>query len=107
MSNNGRCYDFWVDFSEFMSRYREPKDCGLLREDYFECLHHSKEAQSKVGMLAWITGLFLIAQIVWCWFFVDVLGWGAVDAAVAVDLTSWTTVMAQFVYVVGWCKDFL
>lgn len=41
--NKGRCYDFWVDFSECMSRCREPKDCGLLREDYFECLHHSKE----------------------------------------------------------------
>ncbi|MBA0708638.1 hypothetical protein Golax_023735 [Gossypium laxum] len=39
----GRCYDFWVDFSECMSRCREPKDCALLREDYLECLHHSKE----------------------------------------------------------------
>ncbi|MBA0553696.1 hypothetical protein Golob_012848 [Gossypium lobatum] len=39
----GRCYDFWVDFSECMSRCREPKDCSLLREDYLECLHHSKE----------------------------------------------------------------
>jgi hypothetical protein len=26
-----------------MSTCREPKDCVLLREDYFECLHHSKE----------------------------------------------------------------
>ncbi|GAB2209477.1 hypothetical protein Drorol1_Dr00026694, partial [Drosera rotundifolia] len=27
-----------------MSRCREPKDCALLlREDYLECLHHSKE----------------------------------------------------------------
>ncbi|GFP85592.1 NADH dehydrogenase [ubiquinone] iron-sulfur protein 5-b [Phtheirospermum japonicum] len=41
--NKGRCYDFWMDFSECMSRCREPKDCTLLREDYFECLHHSKE----------------------------------------------------------------
>ncbi|KAK6940038.1 hypothetical protein RJ641_029569 [Dillenia turbinata] len=41
--NKGRCYDFWTDFSECMSRCREPKDCALLREDYLECLHHSKE----------------------------------------------------------------
>ncbi|KAH7517065.1 hypothetical protein FEM48_Zijuj09G0022700 [Ziziphus jujuba var. spinosa] len=41
--NKGRCYDFWIDFSECMSRCREPKDCSLLREDYLECLHHSKE----------------------------------------------------------------
>ncbi|GFQ02823.1 NADH dehydrogenase [ubiquinone] iron-sulfur protein 5-b [Phtheirospermum japonicum] len=32
-----------MDFSECMSHCREPKDCTLLREDYFECLHHSKE----------------------------------------------------------------
>lgn len=41
--NKGRCYDFWLDFSECMSRCRQPSDCGLLREDYLECLHHSKE----------------------------------------------------------------
>ncbi|KAL2954021.1 hypothetical protein AAZX31_19G198100 [Glycine max] len=41
--NKGRCYDFWMDFSECMSRCREPKDCAFLREDYLECLHHSKE----------------------------------------------------------------
>ena len=41
--NKGRCYDFWLDFSSCMSRCRQPSDCGLLREDYLECLHHSKE----------------------------------------------------------------
>uniref|UniRef100_UPI001CB8AE91 NADH dehydrogenase [ubiquinone] iron-sulfur protein 5-B-like n=1 Tax=Erigeron canadensis TaxID=72917 RepID=UPI001CB8AE91 len=45
--NKGRCYDFWMDFSECMSRCREPKDCSLLREDYLECLHHSKEFQRR------------------------------------------------------------
>ncbi|MFS7977093.1 hypothetical protein Hanom_Chr10g00900111 [Helianthus anomalus] len=44
--NKGRCYNFWMDFSECMSRCREPKDCSLLREDYLECLHHSKEVKS-------------------------------------------------------------
>ncbi|XP_027353253.1 serine/arginine-rich-splicing factor SR34-like isoform X1 [Abrus precatorius] len=45
--NKGRCYDFWMDFSECMSRCREPKDCALLREDYLECLHHPKEFQRR------------------------------------------------------------
>ncbi|GMH08022.1 hypothetical protein Nepgr_009862 [Nepenthes gracilis] len=45
--NKGRCYDFWIDFSECMSGCREPKDCALLREDYLECLHHSKEFQRR------------------------------------------------------------
>ncbi|KAF2315015.1 hypothetical protein GH714_037563 [Hevea brasiliensis] len=48
--NKGRCYDFWVDFSECMSRCREPKDCALLREDYLECLHHSKEKKRKISV---------------------------------------------------------
>lgn len=46
--NKGRCYDFWIDFSECMSQCREPKDCALLREDYLECLHHSKEVNSSL-----------------------------------------------------------
>uniref|UniRef100_A0A0A9F1K7 NADH dehydrogenase [ubiquinone] iron-sulfur protein 5 n=1 Tax=Arundo donax TaxID=35708 RepID=A0A0A9F1K7_ARUDO len=45
--NKGRCYDFWLDFSECMSRCRQPYDCALLREDYLECLHHSKEFQRR------------------------------------------------------------
>ncbi|CAF2060107.1 hypothetical protein HID58_071702 [Brassica napus] len=45
--NKGGCYDFWMDFSECMSHCREPKDCSLLREDYLECLHHSKEFQRR------------------------------------------------------------
>ncbi|XBI37975.1 hypothetical protein VPH35_123152 [Triticum aestivum] len=45
--NKGRCYDFWLDFSSCMSRCRQPSDCGLLREDYLECLHHSKEFQRR------------------------------------------------------------
>ncbi|KAI3460805.1 hypothetical protein Pfo_017468 [Paulownia fortunei] len=46
--NKGRCYDFWMDFSDCMSRCREPKDCALPREDYLECLHHSKEEQRQL-----------------------------------------------------------
>ncbi|XP_073100252.1 NADH dehydrogenase [ubiquinone] iron-sulfur protein 5-B isoform X2 [Elaeis guineensis] len=54
--NKGRCYDFWMDFSECMSHCREPKDCALLREDYLECLHHSKEEQElmmEISIKAW------------------------------------------------------
>ncbi|KAM1155866.1 hypothetical protein ACFX13_027292 [Malus domestica] len=49
--NKGRCYDFWVDFSECMSRCREPKDCVLFREDYLECLYHSKECLKSALMM--------------------------------------------------------
>lgn len=63
------------------------------------------QAQSKVGVLAWIAGFCLAAQALLCWLFVDVFGLGAPGAALALDLSSWMTVAAQFVYVVGWCGD--
>nr|QBM79491.1 MATE61 [Rehmannia glutinosa] len=63
------------------------------------------QSQSKVGVLAWIAAFALISQTFWCWLFVNVLDWGAIGAAVAFDLTNWMTTIAQFVYVVGWCKD--
>ncbi|KAK6155669.1 hypothetical protein DH2020_009917 [Rehmannia glutinosa] len=63
------------------------------------------QAQSKVSVLAWIAFLALVAQVFLCWLFLDVFGWGGAGAALAFDLTSWGTAIAQFVYVVGWCKD--
>lgn len=63
------------------------------------------QAQSKVAVLAWIAAFALAAQVVLCWLFVSVLGWGATGAAVAFDLTGWATAITQFVYVVCWCKD--
>ncbi|KAF9688099.1 hypothetical protein SADUNF_Sadunf02G0161900 [Salix dunnii] len=32
---------------ECISKCKEPKDCAFLREDYLECLHHSKEFQRR------------------------------------------------------------
>ncbi|CAI9774143.1 unnamed protein product [Fraxinus pennsylvanica] len=63
------------------------------------------QAQSKVSVLAWIAFLALVLQVFICWLFVYVFEWGASGAAAAFDLTSWGIVIAQFVYVVGWCKD--
>ncbi|XP_022851966.1 protein DETOXIFICATION 35-like [Olea europaea var. sylvestris] len=63
------------------------------------------QAQSKVSVLAWIAFLAIVLQVFICWLFVYVFGWGASGAATAYDLTSWGTAIAQFVYVIGWCKD--
>ncbi|XP_011076127.1 protein DETOXIFICATION 35 [Sesamum indicum] len=63
------------------------------------------QAQSKVSVLAWIAAFALASQILLCWLFVYVFGWGATGAAVAFDITSWVSALAQFIYVVGWCKD--
>lgn len=63
------------------------------------------QAQSKVSVLAWISFLSLALQVGLCWLFLRILGLGGAGAVLAFDITSWTTAVAQFVYVVGWCKD--
>ncbi|KAL7107082.1 hypothetical protein ACP275_06G031800 [Erythranthe tilingii] len=63
------------------------------------------QSQSKVSVLACVAAVAILAQILFCWLFVNVFGWGTIGAAIAFDLTSWICAIAQFVYVVGWCKD--
>eukprot|EP00695_Tsukubamonas_globosa_P003155 TRINITY_DN492_c0_g1_i2.p1 TRINITY_DN492_c0_g1~~TRINITY_DN492_c0_g1_i2.p1 ORF type:complete len:74 (+),score=17.08 TRINITY_DN492_c0_g1_i2:120-341(+) len=42
----GRCYDFWVDFKKCaQTEGSDLKLCAQLREDYWECLHHKKQAK--------------------------------------------------------------
>ncbi|XP_022887084.1 protein DETOXIFICATION 35-like [Olea europaea var. sylvestris] len=63
------------------------------------------QAQSKVAALAWISFSVLAAQVFLCWLFIQAFGWGGAGAAAALDLASWLMALAQFGYVVGWCKD--
>jgi hypothetical protein len=63
------------------------------------------QAQSKVGVLAWIGVAALLAHVALLALFVTALGWGVAGAALAYDLSSWLTSLAQLAYVVGWCRD--
>ncbi|KAL0304294.1 UNVERIFIED_CONTAM: protein DETOXIFICATION 35 [Sesamum radiatum] len=63
------------------------------------------QAQSKVAEIAWIAAIALLLQILLSWLFVNVLGWGAIGVVAAYDFLNWFIAIAQFVYVVGWCKD--
>lgn len=63
------------------------------------------QAQSKVGVLAWIAFFILLGHIFWCWLFVTIFGWGAVGAGIAFDVSGWMNATAQFVYVVCFCKE--
>ncbi|XP_022737509.1 protein DETOXIFICATION 35-like [Durio zibethinus] len=63
------------------------------------------QAQSKVNVLAWIGFLALLLHIGILWLFINVFGWGTTGAAIAFDITSWEITLAQFAYVVFWCKD--
>ncbi|KAJ9139859.1 hypothetical protein P3X46_030554 [Hevea brasiliensis] len=63
------------------------------------------QAQSKVTALAWIGFVALILHIPLLWLLIFVFSWGTTGAAIAFDITNWGMVVAQVVYVMGWCKD--
>ncbi|RXI09725.1 hypothetical protein DVH24_013553 [Malus domestica] len=65
----------------------------------------SWQAQSKVGVLAWIGFISLIAHIGILFLFIKVFGWGTGGAAAAYDISAWGMALAQVVYIVGWCTD--
>ncbi|KAM7508632.1 hypothetical protein LguiA_019085 [Lonicera macranthoides] len=63
------------------------------------------QAQSKVGILAWIGFVALLVHICMLYLFIRVFGWGTAGAAAAYDFSSWGVALAQVAYVVGWCRD--
>ncbi|GAA6011193.1 hypothetical protein JCM10207_005534 [Rhodosporidiobolus poonsookiae] len=38
-----RCFPFWQDFQKCYAGADQPEQCVLQKEDYLECLHHTKE----------------------------------------------------------------
>ncbi|GAA6060854.1 hypothetical protein JCM10212_006234 [Sporobolomyces blumeae] len=38
-----RCFPFWQDFQKCYAGADTPQQCVLQKEDYLECLHHTKE----------------------------------------------------------------
>lgn len=63
------------------------------------------QAQSKVNVIAWIGSVALFLHAGFLWLFIFVFGWDVTGAAVAFDLTSWLIVIAQVIYVIGWCNE--
>ncbi|ORX49408.1 hypothetical protein DM01DRAFT_1325568 [Hesseltinella vesiculosa] len=39
----GRCFHFWQDFQKCYASADVPQQCLSQRDDYLECLHHTKE----------------------------------------------------------------
>ncbi|SPO30449.1 uncharacterized protein UTRI_06379 [Ustilago trichophora] len=38
-----RCFAFWQEFQKCYVQADTPSDCIAAKEDYLECLHHTKE----------------------------------------------------------------
>ncbi|KAG0171001.1 hypothetical protein DFQ28_001357 [Apophysomyces sp. BC1034] len=39
----GRCFQFWQEFNKCYASADVPQQCLAQRDDYLECLHHTKE----------------------------------------------------------------
>ncbi|KAM5557399.1 protein DETOXIFICATION 35 [Rosa sericea] len=63
------------------------------------------QAQSKVIVLAWIGFIALMVHIGLLFLFIYVFDWGIYGAAIAFDITGWEIVIAQLVYILGWCNE--
>ncbi|XP_043715558.1 protein DETOXIFICATION 35-like [Telopea speciosissima] len=63
------------------------------------------QAQSKVGVLAWIAFVTLLLHVFLLWLFISVIGMGISGAAMAYNISAWWVSIAQVIYVVNWCKD--
>ncbi|CAN4085862.1 unnamed protein product [Withania somnifera] len=63
------------------------------------------QAQSKVGVLAYIGFVALLLHALLLWLFIYVFNLGLNGAALVFNITGWANAIAQFVYVVVWCKD--
>ncbi|CAK9156751.1 unnamed protein product [Ilex paraguariensis] len=63
------------------------------------------QAQSRVGILAWVGFVALIIHIGVLYLFIKVFGWGTAGAAAAYDVSAWGVALAQVAYIVVCCKD--
>lgn len=63
------------------------------------------QAQSKVGVLAWLGFVALVVHIMILYLFMKVFDWGTAGAAAAYDISAWGISLSQVVYIVGWCNE--
>lgn len=63
------------------------------------------QAQSRVGILAWIGFGALLAHVGLLFLFIKVFDWGIAGAAAAYDVSAWGISIAQVVYILGWCSE--
>ncbi|KAJ1399514.1 Multi antimicrobial extrusion protein [Sesbania bispinosa] len=64
------------------------------------------QAQSKVMVIALISGVAMVLHPVFSWLLIVKLGWGLAGAAVVLNGSWWFIVVAQLGYVLsGWCGE--
>ncbi|KAK4751660.1 hypothetical protein SAY87_020458 [Trapa incisa] len=63
------------------------------------------QAQSRVGVLAYIGFFALVVHIIVLYLFISVFKWGLAGAALAYDISAWAIALSQVIYVMGWCKQ--
>ncbi|KAJ4964763.1 hypothetical protein NE237_016612 [Protea cynaroides] len=63
------------------------------------------QAQSKVMVMAWVSGVALVFHIFLCWLLILQFNLGLVGAAIALNLSWWIVDLGQFLYIImGYCS---
>ncbi|KAI5656002.1 hypothetical protein M9H77_24795 [Catharanthus roseus] len=57
------------------------------------------QAQSKLAVMTWVSGVVLVLHIFFNWFFIFKLGWGLIGAALTLDISWWLLVIGQLLYI--------
>ncbi|XP_077248893.1 protein DETOXIFICATION 20-like [Tasmannia lanceolata] len=64
------------------------------------------QAQLKNSIIAWLAGISFALHILLSWIFVDKLNLGVSGAMGSMVLSTWLTIIGEFVYVFGgWCPE--
>ena len=64
------------------------------------------QAQLKNMIVGWLASAAFVLHILLSWIFVYKLNWGIVGAMAALNISSWISVIGQFVYIFGgWCPE--
>ncbi|KAL5547019.1 hypothetical protein UlMin_006706 [Ulmus minor] len=64
------------------------------------------QAQLKNMIVGWLATAAFVLHILLSWIFVYKLNWGIVGAMAALNISSWISVIGQFVYIFGgWCPE--
>ncbi|KAL5547021.1 hypothetical protein UlMin_006708 [Ulmus minor] len=64
------------------------------------------QAQLKNMIVGWLSATSFILHILLSWIFVYKLNWGIAGALGAMNISSWASVIGQFVYIFGgWCPE--
>lgn len=57
------------------------------------------QAQRKLSVMTWVSGVVLVLHVLFSWLFIFKLGYGLVGAAITLNISWWLIVFGQLLYI--------